>query len=200
MAAIAAPLVRIVATRALARRGAGAAAGVAGAAALEEARRCQEEAERVQSSPIAQTEATTKEREPCPDCPPDNGKPVEHSTAGWPQESIDYQVRISGLPVRPGFITEWLFNNISFDGFDSGECLLKEAKSKYDQFFDKYGRRRDFWEGHTDILAQARRQSSVATPQPPVRLCWYFMQPVSYQFFSGLFASNNLPIETVYHP
>ena len=111
-----------------------------------------------------------------------------------------YQARIGGLPVGPGFITEWLFNAVTFDGFASGECLLKEAKAKYDQFFDEFGYRRDFWKGDTTLLAQAVAQSSVAMPQPPVQLRWYFMQPMSYRYFSKMFSSAKLRIETVFQP
>ncbi len=50
--------------------------------------------------------------------------------------SIAYQARIGGLPVMPGPITEWRFNGVSFDGFDSSQCLLKETKARYGQYFD----------------------------------------------------------------
>ena len=78
--------------------------------------------------------------------------------------------------------------------------LLKEAKARYDQFFNEFGKREPYWQGHLPMFEQAVAQSAVAIPQPPVRLHWYFMEPKSYRFFSIMFADAALPIETVYQP
>ncbi|MBF1166272.1 restriction endonuclease fold toxin 5 domain-containing protein [Burkholderia cenocepacia] len=200
MASLAIPLLESAAVRVLAALGVGAVAGAAGEAAKEKARQRQEEAEQAKSAPVARSESQAGTRRKCPDCAPDRGAAFNRSTAGWSEVSITYQARIGGLPVGPGFITEWLFNAVTFDGFASGECLLKEAKAKYDQFFDEFGYRRDFWKGDTTLLAQAVAQSSVAMPQPPVQLRWYFMQPMSYRYFSKMFSSAKLRIETVFQP
>ena len=129
MAALAVPPIEAVGMRILAAIGAGAAAGAAGEATKEAARQRQAEADKAKTTPIARTDAQTKAKEKCKECPPDKGTPFNRSTAGWSQDSIDYQSRIGGLPVGPGFITEWQFNGVTFDGFESGQCLLKEAKA-----------------------------------------------------------------------
>lgn len=200
MAILALPLIEGVAARILLALGVGLVAGAAGEAAKEQARKRQEEADNAKSTPIARTEAQTKTRKKCPDCTPDRGAPTNRSTAGWSELSIAYQARISGMPVGPGFITEWLFSGITFDGFDSSVCLLKEAKAKYDQFFDDFGDPREWWKGDEPILAEAVAQSAIAKPQPPVQLRWHFMQPMSYRFFSKVFSTMRLPIETIFQP
>jgi Restriction endonuclease fold toxin 5 len=200
MAGLAIPLIEAVAVRALTALGVGAAAGAAGEAAKEAARKRQEAADRAKASPIARTDAQTKTKEKCKECPPDKGAPFNRSTAGWSDVSIAYQARIGGLPVGPGFITEWMFNAVTFDGFDSSQCLLKEAKARYDQFFDEFGDPREWWKGDEPILAEASAQSVAAKPQPPVQLRWHFMQPMSYRFFSKVFSTMRLPIDTVLQP
>lgn len=198
MASLAVPLIESVVARVLATLGVGVVAGAAGENAKEQARKRREEADKANTTPISRTEAQTKARKKCPDCTPDRGAPFNRSTAGWSEVSIAYQARIGGMPVGPGFITEWLFSGVTFDGFDSSECLLKEAKAKYDQFFDDFGDPKEWWKGDELIMAEASAQSVVAKPQPPVQLRWHFMQPMSYRFFSKVFSAMRLPIETVY--
>jgi hypothetical protein len=200
MAAAAVPLIEAVAVRVLAALGVGVLAGEADRAAKEAARKKQEQADAAMSSPIARTQAQTKAKEKCKECPPDHGTPFNRPTAGWSEVSVAYQSRIAGLPVGPGFITEWMFNGVSFDGFESGQCLLKEAKARYDQFFDDLGDPKEWWKGDEPIVAEAFRQGSVAKPQPPIQLRWHFMEPMSYRFFSRAFATMRLPIESVYQP
>lgn len=134
MAVIAIPVLEAVAVRVLAALDVGLVTGVAGEAAVKEIRKRKEDADRAKTAPIAKTEATTKEREKCRECPPDKGllTKVNHHMS---QRSRDYQARITGFP--PGM--EWVFEGRDFDGFKSKECLLQEAKADYDQFFDKNG-------------------------------------------------------------
>lgn len=190
------PLVEAAAGRVLVVLGAGAAAG----GAAEAVRTRQKEADQARSTTIARAETQTKEKEKCKDCPPDRGSPVNRSTVGWSETSIAYQARIAGLPVGAGFITEWMFGGVTFDGFDSSQCLLKEAKAKYDQFFDDFGTPLEWWKGDEPLMSEAARQSAVAKPVPPVQLRWYFMQPTSYRYFSKIFGAMLLPIETVFTP
>lgn len=200
MVALAVPVIEAAAVRVLIALGVGVTAGAAGEAAKEAARRRQQEADKAKASPIAGADAVIQPREKCKACPPDGGRPFTRSTAGWSEASIAYQARIGGLPLGAGFITEWMFSEATFDGFDSGRCLLKEAKARYDQFFDEFGKREPYWQGHLPMFEQAVAQSAVAIPQPPVRLHWYFMGPKSHRFFSIMFADAALPIETVYQP
>jgi hypothetical protein len=145
-------------------------------------------------------EVTSRTKEKCKECPPDKGTVFNRNIAGWSETSVTYQTRICGLPVGPGYITEWRFAGIDFDGFDSSQCILKEAKAKYDNFFDDYGDPQEWWKGDVPLMAEATRQALVAKPTPPVQLRWYFMQPMSYRYFSKTFAAMRLTIETVYQP
>lgn len=183
-----------------------AGAAGAGAGVANEARKRQEEADKAKETPLARTEARAKEEDctkdkKCDECPPDRGVFRMQITAGWSELSILYQARIGGLPVTPGFITEWWFNGISFDGFDSRECLLKEAKARYDQFFDMWGQTLPWWEKGADkVIDEAMRQGTTATPRPPTRLRWHFMEPVSYRYFSQIIQAAYPDIEVVFQP
>lgn len=196
MAALVAPVIEVVVTRVLVFLGVTAATGLAGEAIREH----QKTAEQARSTPLARVDAQDKDKTKCKECPPDKGIPANRSTVGWSETSIAYQARIAGLPVGPDFITEWMFAGVMFDGFDSSQCTLKEAKAKYDQFFDEYGDPHEWWKGDEPLLGEASRQSAVAKPVPPVQLRWYFMQPMSYRYFSKALAAMRLPIETVLHP
>lgn len=201
MAALAIPFLEGVALRVLAALGVGLAAGAAGEAAKDAARKRQEEADRAKSAPIARTEAPAQTKKKCPDCPPDKGAPFNRPTTGWSEVSIAYQARIGGLPVGPGFITEWLFAGVTFDGFDSSQCLLKEAKARYDQFFDEFGLIRDWWkDGELAVFNEAMRQGAVAQPRPPVQLHWYFMEPKSYRYFSVVIQAAYPDVQVRFQP
>jgi hypothetical protein len=172
--------------------------GVADEAA-KQIRKRQEESEEAKTVPIARTASQTKKK--CEECPPDGGSPFLRNTAGWSAISIAYQARICGLPVGLGFITEWSFNGVMFDGFDSPQCLLKEAKAKYDQFFDRFGVPKEWWEKSAEVIFdEAMRQGAVAKPRPPVQLRWYFMEPTSYRYFSTIIRAAYPDIEVIYQP
>ncbi len=196
MVSLATPAIEAVATRVLVGLGVGTAAG----AAADAARKRQKEADEARATPIARTDAQTLSKEKCKECPPDTGAPFNRMTTGWSAITIAYQARVGGLPVGPGFITEWKFGGVTFDGFDSSQCRLKEAKAKYDQFFNSSGDPQKWWEGDDPIFLEASRQSAVAKPMPPVQLYWYFMEPMSYRYFSVALIKMLLPIESVYQP
>ena len=204
MAAAAPILIEAVAARIAAYLAAGAVAGAAGGAAIEEARRRKKAADDAATSPIARVDAQTetKTKKKCDKCPPDCGAASSRSTAGWSTTSIAYQERIGGMPAAaPGFITEWLFSGVTFDGFDSSQCLLKEAKAKYDQFFSDFGQPLKWWTENVDVMFnEAARQSAAARPRPPVRLKWHFMEPMSYRYFSRIIVAAFPDVEVVYQP
>jgi hypothetical protein len=197
MAAAAPVLIEAVVARVLTALG----VGIVGDVARETIIKNNREADKAKSTPIARADVQTKAKEKCKQCPPDKGEPVLRNTAGWSDDSITYQMRIGQMPpAPPGFLTEWKFDNVDFDGFDSSRCLLKEAKAKYDKFFNEFGQRKQFWEGDTAILDQAIAQCVRAVPRPPVQLSWYFMEPLSYRYFSLMFNDAMLPIDTVFNP
>ena len=201
MGGLAIPLVEGVAVRVLTALGVGVAAGTAGEAVKEAARKRQEEADRAKTSPIARTDAQTKTKEKCKECPPDKGVPYQRN---FPERKawIDYQARITGMPSGPTFIMEWAFNGVVFDGFVSAQCLLQDAKAGYDQFFDiwggfKYDFQRDIF---VDMMGDAIKQNAAAVPKPPVQLRWYFQEPVSYRYMQKILKNATPQIEVVFQP
>ena len=198
MAALPLTLIDAVAARVLVALGAGATAG----AASEAVRKHQKEADEARSTPIARTDAQTKTKEKCKDCPPDKGTPFLRNTAGWSDDSISYQMRIAQMPAAPaGYLTEWRFNGVDFDGFDTSQCMLKEAKGKYDQFFDEFRQVRGWWAAGADkLIEEAYRQGAAAMPRPPVQLRWHFMEPLSYRYFSKIIKAAYPDIEVQFQP
>lgn len=199
MASLAIPAIEAAAARALLLLGVGAAAGTAD----EALRKRQKEADQARSSPIARTDAQTKTKEKCKDCPPDKGAPALRNTAGWSDDSITYQMRIAQMPPAPaGYLTEWKFGGVDFDGFDSGLCLLKEAKARYDQFFDEWGRFKYRFQGDifAKMTAEAVTQNNAAVPKPPTQLQWNFMEPASYRYMSKVLSRAPPEIEVLYRP
>ncbi|MFN3296626.1 Tox-REase-5 domain-containing protein [Caldimonas sp.] len=203
MAAAAIPLIEAAAIRILTALGVGVAAGAAGEVARQQARKRQEQADQAKDSTIARAEAPTRARQTCKECPPDRGEAALQSTAGWSLDSIDYQRRIGQMPAAPeGYLVEWQFNGVRFDGFDSSQCLLKEAKARYDQFFDEWGgfqypfQERIFVKMTNEAVAQNR----AAIPKPPIRLQWNFMEPVSYRYMSKVLLRTSPEIEVLYRP
>lgn len=165
----------------------------------KEIRRRVEASEQSKAKPIARVEPRTHTKTECK-CPPEHGTFFVRPTSGWSEISIAYQARIGGLPLVPGGITEWLFVKPTFDGFDPAQCLLKEAKAGYDQFFDAYGYLKPYWRGELAIRNQAVEQGVVVKGAPPARLRWYFMEPKSYSYFSSILSAMTLSIETEFHP
>ena len=201
MASLAVPLIEGVVVRVLAALGVGVVAGAAGEAAKEQARKRQEEADKAKSAPIARTDATTKTRTKCKDCPPDKGAPFQRNfTVRKPW--VDYQARITGMPNGPTFIMEWAFAGTRFDGFVSAECLLQDAKAGYDQFFNEWREfKYDFQERNfVEMTEDAVTQNAKAVPKPPVQLWWYFQEPVSYRYMQRILQAAAPQIEVVFQP
>lgn len=197
MTALAGPFIETVVLRVLTALG----LGVAGVAANDEVKRRTEEAEKARSTPIAQagTQATTKEK--CKECPPDNGAPFRRNFTVR-KDWVGYQARITGMPNGPTFIMEWEFAGTRFDGFVSPECLLQDAKAGYDQFFNLWGGFDYPFQGEIfrEMMEDAVVQNNKAVPKPPVRLRWYFQEPVSYRYMQRILQAAAPEIEIEYQP
>lgn len=173
------------------------AATAVGAAAINEAaKKKTETADKAATVPIAQAGTQTKV-ETCSKCPPDCGALVGRN---WSMSEVSsaYQARITGF--APG--TEWNFKGADFDGFRSASCLLLEAKAMYDQFFTAEALPKTFFKitGVPKMMTQAERQGAIIWSSAPSQLQWHFMQPLSYQYFSGRFAKGFLPIQCFLTP
>jgi hypothetical protein len=200
MAAVAAPLIELVVARVLLALGIGLAAEQA---RREMAKKRNEEADKAKSAPIAQAGTQEAAKEKCKDCSPDKGGLVLQPRAGWGPIAVAYQIRIAQMPSGPpGYLTEWMFGGVKFDGFDSRQCLLKEAKATYDQFFNECGEfRYEFQERiFIDMMGTAVKQNLVAVPKPPVSLRWYFMEPISYRYMQRILQAAAPQIEVVFQP
>lgn len=201
MAAILEPALEAIATRVLTALGVGVVAGEAGKAAKEQAQKRQQESDDARSSPVARTEATTKKRKKCEECPPDGGTPFQRNfkeRKPW----VDYQARITGMASGPTFIMEWDFAGTKFDGFVSAQCLLQDAKAGYDKFFNiwdafDYPFQKIVFEKMTD---DAVVQNNKAVPKPPVQLRWYFQEPVSYRYMQNILKFATPEIEVIFQP
>lgn len=147
----------------------------------EEMRKRQKAAAEAGTGAAAQT-ATQTRTKTCEKCPPDCGTLVSRNWNMSPP-AREYQARVTAFV--PG--TEWAFGGIDFDGFASAECMLKEAKSRYDQFLtegeDAELRPQRWFTAFRDkMLPQARKQALVAASAAPARLTWYFEGPKTYEY------------------
>lgn len=201
MAGLAIPVIEGAGVLLMRALGVGAVAAGGAVVADAERKRREAAAANARAIPIAQA-GTQAKAKPCDKCPPDAGIPAVQSTAGWSDVSIAYQMRIAQMPPTPvGVLNEWFFNGVQFDGFESAQCLLKEAKARYDQFFDDFGSVESFWfAGRDKLIGEAMRQGAAAQPRPPTRLRWHFMQPVSYRFFSRIIQAAYPDVEVVFQP
>lgn len=156
----------------------------------------------------AEAATLTKElsEEGCDQCVYTQGLVTLQNIEGWSDISIAYQFYICQFPIHfPVMkIMEWTYG-VAFDGFVPKECVLKESKANYDQFFNSNGTLKFFialTKGDDGLfLEQANRQNECAIKgMPPGKLEWYFMQPVSANYAQEMFAMSGLRINVIHKP
>ena len=90
----------------------------------------------------AEAQTLTKElsEEGCDQCIYTQGMVTLQNIEGWSDISVAYQFYICQFPIHFQVmkIMEWTYG-VAFDGFVPKQCLLKETKANYDQFFAKDG-------------------------------------------------------------
>jgi hypothetical protein len=179
MAALAFPALEAAVTALLSALG----IGIGAAVVTDEVKRRQRAASEAGTSDVAKTAPQTRTKT-CEKCPPDCGLLVERR---WNMSAAarEYQARVTGFAPQ----TEWSFGGIDFDGFSSADCMLKEAKSRYDQFItqgkDAELEPKVWYRAFEEkMLPQAIRQANVARASPPSRLTWYFQGPLTYEFMA----------------
>jgi len=154
----------------------------------------------------AESKSLIKElsEEGCEQCVYTKGEVTLQNIIGWSEVSIAYQYYICHFPIYFQImkVMEWTYG-VAFDGFSPKECVLKETKANYDQFFDEYGEMKFFmnlkYGKEGPFLKQAKAQNAVALEgMPPGRLEWYFMQPISYAHAKKIFLMNGFKID-VFH-
>ena len=155
--------------------------GVGTAVVTDEVKRRQRAASDAGTTDVAKTASQTRTKT-CEKCPPECGQLVERK---WNMSAAarEYQARVTGFVPY----TEWAFGGIDFDGFTSADCMLKEAKSRYDQFLTQgedaeLEPKKWYRAFELKMLPQARKQASVASANPPSRLTWFFQGPMTYEY------------------
>ncbi|WP_341774003.1 Tox-REase-5 domain-containing protein [Burkholderia gladioli] len=95
--------------------------------------------------------------------------------------SREYQGRVTGLPysIAERWSMEWVWER-DFDGFRPEECLLLEAKAKYDQFLNKQDV--PYTGAFDDMEEQEFGQAAVVNANPPARLKWYFQTERTWSY------------------
>ncbi|ELQ6240932.1 Tox-REase-5 domain-containing protein [Cronobacter sakazakii] len=143
--------------------------------------------ENTKTQTSAQTE--TDERK-CKSCPPE-GKvmPMVRRCSRWSMVTISYQTRICGTFYNPETkqIEEFKYCSVSFDGWKAKLCQFWEAKARYDQFLISSRQKKHWWKGDRSAVSQAVRHQTVATINQPLKVVWFFMQPVSFVYFQQMF-------------
>ena len=163
-----------------------------------------EEIEKVKAEAAALTKELSEEG--CEQCAYTQGEVTLQNIEGWSDVSIAYQFYICQFPIHFSAmkILEWTYG-VAFDGFIPKECVLKESKANYDQFFDSNGDVKFFMTiknfGDGLFMKQARAQNvSAFKGMPPGKLEWYFMQPISAKYARIEFAEEDLAINVIYKP
>ncbi|MEG2591314.1 MAG: restriction endonuclease fold toxin 5 domain-containing protein [Citrobacter sp.] len=144
--------------------------------------------------------------EGCDQCIYTQGMVTLQNIKGWSDVSVAYQFYICHFPIHFQImkIMEWTYG-VAFDGFVPKECILKETKANYDQFFSKDGLLKFFiaikYGDDGLFLEQAQRQNSAAAKGMPLgKLHWYFMQPVSANYARVQFLDQGLRIQVIHKP
>ncbi|MDE1486976.1 restriction endonuclease fold toxin 5 domain-containing protein [Xenorhabdus bovienii] len=176
---------------------AGIVIGVGVGVGIEEATKDKEE-----DKTKTETGTIASSRTKCEECPAIDQVMVDwEKTNGRSDLAISYQAFIAKTIFNPvtEMIEVWVCSNVSFDGWQSYNCLFLEAKANYDQFFED-GEPKWFFEhfrkkpsdktGLESMISQARRQNVVCTSLSSIpKSHWHFLQPVSYTYFTGAFSS-----------
>ena len=198
MGAIARPLLRLAVAELgpmLARAAAAAAGAVAGMwAAVTESSDSKDDTR--QQAPTL----TLPRMKPCEDCPQGLTGQAVRTNVSMPEVSRVYQGRITGRPysIKPAWSEEWRWMGVDFDGFQPQECLMQEAKARYDQFLGRDGEPLWFFEGFEAMTDQVKRQAAAVHANPPTRLLWYFMTPRARQYMLPYLERHGVP--SIVHP
>ena len=132
---------------------------------------------------------------PCEECPPGCTGRAVRTNVSMPEVSRVYQGRITGRPysIKPAWSEEWRWMGVDFDGFQPQECLMQEAKARYDQFVLRSGEALWFFEGFKAMREQVKRQARAVHANPPTRLLWYFMTPRAREYMLPVLTDEGVP-------
>jgi hypothetical protein len=105
-----------------------------------------------------------------------------------------YQAQVTGAPEGTAYRVKLGDQEVDFDGFDNG-VLLETKATGYAQWITK---KLDFFgnfQGHTQMLNQARRQFKIARGTP---IRWVVAEERLAGALRLLFENDGLPIEVVH--
>lgn len=127
----------------------------------------------------------SKKDKDCVDCPPAEGTmlaPNNGKGHSMSKQAASYQAWVTGFP----FPLEWSWSATWWDGFDEPRCTLLEAKANYAfMFVPLLGVPRPWADVKKNLIDPAIRHSAKASPTPPVRVEWHFLQRVVYEYCSA---------------
>ncbi|MFH5041289.1 Tox-REase-5 domain-containing protein [Enterobacter cloacae complex sp. 2024EL-00232] len=108
-------------------------------------------------------------------------------------QGASLQTRICGTFYNPETkqIQEFKYCGVSFDGWKEVFCQFWEAKARYDQFLINSMQKKKWWKGDRSAINQAGRHQAVSTINQPLKVVWFFMQPISYAYFKRMFVGFN---------
>ncbi|WP_340618863.1 restriction endonuclease fold toxin 5 domain-containing protein [Xenorhabdus entomophaga] len=147
---------------------------------------------------IVNSGTLSRSTEKCKKCPASTGIAVNEKRNFGSDINSRYQLYITNAPSGPGWIQEWTYATVSFDGFQHSECLLQETKGAYDQFFTSEKAIVKYWSGTAGMVQQARTQNTIVISTSPNKLAWYFMEIMSYTYFTKLFRLRGFTMD-IYH-
>ncbi|MFP2903111.1 Tox-REase-5 domain-containing protein, partial [Corallococcus sp. 4LFB] len=108
------------------------------------------------------------------------------------------QAQVTGAPKGSAYRVKRGNEEVDFDGFDAEESLLLEAKGPgYEKFFGKDLSAKEFFEGVTPLVEQARRQFRVAGGTP-VR--WVVAEERFAAVLRVLFKRQGIKVEVRFLP
>ncbi|MDE9535990.1 Tox-REase-5 domain-containing protein [Xenorhabdus bovienii] len=145
---------------------------------------------------IAMSGALARSTEECKSCPASTGEPKNEYRSFGNDINSKYQIYITKAPYGSGWVQEWTYATVSFDGFQRSYCLLQETKGSYDQFFIAENQIKKYWSGVQGVVQQAGTQNAIVSSTAPNKLAWYFMEKLSFNYFTKLFRSLGYTMDT----
>ncbi|RKH30229.1 SitA5 family polymorphic toxin [Corallococcus sicarius] len=119
-------------------------------------------------------------------------------TESMSERARAYQAQVTGTPEGQAYRVEGVGERADFDGFDTTEPLLLEAKGPgYEKFLDGLQGFKTYFRGDIRVLEQARRQLRCANGIP-VR--WIVAEERFAGMLRKMFARESVDIEVVLRP
>ncbi|GMU02456.1 hypothetical protein KH5H1_65760 [Corallococcus caeni] len=134
---------------------------------------------------------------PPPSSPGGPGKWVQVNES-MSDRARDYQAQVTGAPKGSAYRVKRGDQDVDFDGFDSEESVLLEAKGPgYEQFFGADLKAKNFFQGADPLVEQAERQLRVSGG---VRVRWVVAEERFADALRALFRLRGVNVEVRFIP